>query len=98
MKKLKEIWKNKFKILKAFYAYIKGDKRTVDMSQERLKICQSNICGYYDAFGTSDNAVVKGNAACGICGCNLKIMSSLAEAECSLSSIGSNPLWEAKTN
>ena len=72
------------------------DKKIVQMSKERLSICQTNQCRYYDAKGRSEIAVVKGKPACGICGCNLHLLTSLPDSICSLQELNKQPLWGAK--
>lgn len=66
------------------------------MSNERTRICKSNKCGHYDKDGSGPNAFVKGKPACGVCGCNIKFLTSLPESTCSLQDIEQEPLWKSK--
>lgn len=75
---------------------VSNDLKIKKMSSERTKICKSNVCTYYDETGTSKNAFVKGKPACGICGCNIKLLTSLPEAVCSLQDLNEKPLWGVK--
>ena len=98
-KKLKKIWNERMMILKAIYNKFfnfKERKEINEMSIERSGICRMNICGHYDKDGSSPNAIVRGQEACGICGCNLSLMTKLKEANCSLVSINELPLWSEK--
>lgn len=65
------------------------------IAKERLEICRSNVCGYHDPHGTSENAVFKGVESCGACGCRLDLKTRSLESNCGLESVHRTPLWEA---
>jgi len=66
------------------------------MAAERIKICRSNKCGFYDEKGTSEKAFLPGQETCGQCGCALKAKCASKDSYCSLKDIGQEPLWEVK--
>lgn len=95
--KIKEIWRNRNKIMQGIYNYFINFKERNEikrMSLTRLNICRSNSCGYYDKLGESEKAFVKGKEACGVCGCNLKLLTSSQDSTCSLIDLGKIPLWK----
>ena len=81
------------KIIKGIWNSIFGTTEIKSVAQYRQEICQSNKCGHYDRFGLSENAVLRGEPSCDICGCNIKFKTSVMEEECTLSEIGEEPLW-----
>jgi len=94
MKKLQKIWAKKWKILegvwynhivftfnKKHWAFKKVD--------ERRQICAG--CPFLDADGSSENTVIKGKPACGICGCNIKELTACLSCNCS----ADQPYWTA---
>ena len=97
-KKIQELWKNKWKIIKALFYFIQNNFKTRKLSKERTAICKSNKCGHYDALGSSENAFIKGKPACEICGCNIKILTSSPESVCSLQELNQTPLWTSTNN
>ncbi len=96
MTKLQRLWKDKWIVLKALYNAIRKKKNIEIMSIERKKICRSNKCGFYDPQGTGENTFIKGKPACGICGCNINILTHSPESTCSLQERGQAPLWKDK--
>jgi hypothetical protein len=96
MQKLLKIWKDRKEIIQGIYNYylnFKKAKQIKNMSEERLKICRSNKCGYYDQSGTSEKVFINGEEACGVCGCNLKFLTSSQDSQCSLDQVNKEPLW-----
>ena len=59
-------------------------------------ICEKNDCGFYDHTGTSENVFIKGEPACGGCGCNKKLKTHCLSCHCYLQDIGKLPLWDAE--
>lgn len=96
IEKLKTAWRSKEKIAEGIYnVYLnhKGDiQKTI---ADRVAICESNVCGYYDAAGEGDNVALKGQPACGLCGCNKLLKAGCLSCTCALRDIGKMPLWEA---
>jgi hypothetical protein len=43
------------------------------IARERMEICRTNTCGFYDSQGISEKVIVKGVPSCAHCGCNLGI-------------------------
>lgn len=64
----------------------------LDVADERVSICESNKCGYYDKDGVGEKVVLKGKPACLICGCNIRLLANSDEG-CSLSELKKEPLW-----
>ena len=93
MHKIQEVWKNKWKILSGIWNSKFGTKEIKSIAETRLSICQSNKCGFYDAEGKSENTFIKGEPACGVCGCNIKFLVNSLESKCSLQELGKEPLW-----
>lgn len=71
-----------------------GQKQT--LAEQRIKICRSNKCGFYDKNGTSEKAFIKGKEACAGCGCNLAAKTSSQDSYCYLKDIGKIPLWDVE--
>lgn len=86
---LRKIWKSRYKILEGLWARITGKNRT--LAEKRISICKG--CKYYDKHGKSEMAVIKGEPACGICGCHLLTLVSCKSCTCSLEDINEKPLW-----
>lgn len=96
MTRLKEVWQNKQKILQGISNYLLekiGQGKASKMAKNRILICQSNKCGFYDKFGESSKVFIKGKPACGVCGCNIKLLTHSQDSKCSLWEIGQEPLW-----
>lgn len=77
-----ELWKKKGKILEGIGNSIFKKEDVEHIAEERLKICRSNKCGYYDPLGNSEAAVIKGVESCGACGCKLAWKSRALSDEC----------------
>lgn len=96
IEKLKTAWRLRKEIAEGFLnvytSHSEDIQKTID---ERVAICQSNVCGHYDAAGTGDNVFLKGQPACGLCGCNVPAKPSCLSCTCTLRDIGKMPLWEA---
>ena len=84
MNKLQEIWKKKSLIVDGIYNHFFGSKKAKEQAKKRLKICQSNKCGFYDKEGNSEKAFIKGEPACGVCGCNIAFLTASLDSKCSL--------------
>jgi hypothetical protein len=96
IQKLQTVWRSKEKIAEGFYnVYINHDTDIQKTIEERIAICESNQCGYYDAAGTGERVALKGQPACGLCGCNKKLKAGCLSCRCALADIGKIPLWEA---
>lgn len=96
VEKLKKIWKNKFKIIEGVWnswfpsAYVKN------VAGRRLKICKTNLCGFYEPVGASESCVVKGKGCCGGCGCNITYKTSSLSSYCYLKDMNIDPLWDVE--
>lgn len=91
-----DLWKRRKQIIEGYfnrYLNFKNKKTIQDISNERLLICRSNICGLYDKDGTSELAYVKGAESCGGCGCMLAEKTSCLSCDCYLAEINQVPLW-----
>lgn len=93
MNKAQQIWKDKWKIINGFWNTIFGSKKIKTIAEQRMKICESNKCGFFDKGGVSEKAFIKGEDACSICGCNIQLLVNSMESKCSLQELGKEPLW-----
>jgi hypothetical protein len=76
-----QLWKKKGKILEGIRNAVFKREDVENIAKERLEICRSNKCGFYDPLGRSEAAVIKGVESCGSCGCKLSWKSrSLSDA------------------
>lgn len=91
---LKKIWKSKWKILDGVIhsLIINFTPKIKKQIKQRRALCAN--CNYLDLTGTGELTVVKGEPACGICGCNIKLLTASLSSECSLSDIGQEPKWK----
>lgn len=95
----RDLWKRKKEIIEGFYnRYLNISKRIQisNISTKRLLICRSNLCGYYDPYGTSEMAYIYGAETCGGCGCGLEEKTSCLSCSCFLAEIGKNPMWTSE--
>jgi hypothetical protein len=90
-----KIWKSKGQILEGIVNSVFKQEDIEEIAQERMAICESNICGLFDADGSSEKAAVKGSAACAGCGCKLEWKTRAMASYCYLKDMGDHPLWEA---
>lgn len=90
----KKIWKNKLLIIKGVWNSWFPTPTIQEIAQYREEICMG--CKYYDPKGESENAVLKGNPSCGICGCNIDYLTHSMESSCSREEIGDIPLWTSE--
>lgn len=95
MKNVIKIWKNKDQIIEGITNSIFKKEDVEEIAAERLAICRSNKCGFYDPRGESEKAVVKGKESCGACGCLLKYKTHSLSSSCGLTEVGKEPLWKA---
>lgn len=93
---MKTVWKNKWKILEGIWNTWFPSRYIKNVAEKRSMICQANICGLYDKFGTAEATYVKGKPACGGCGCNEKYKVHSLSSHCYLKDLGLTPLWEAE--
>jgi hypothetical protein len=77
-----ELWKKKGKIFEGIRNAVFKREDVESIAEERLKICRSNKCGYYDPLGRSEAAVIKGAESCGSCGCKLSWKSRALSDSC----------------
>lgn len=94
MTKLKKIWESKWHILEGIMNSLviwisPGKSKRV---KSRREIC--SVCIHYDKNGSGPNAAIEGKPACGICGCNIKLLTACLSCECSLTDIGEEPKWK----
>lgn len=92
---LLKVWKAKGQILEGIVNKIFKQDHIEEISAERMSICASNLCGMYDPDGSSERAAVKGQPACGGCGCALELKTRCLSCHCHLKDINQHPLWEA---
>lgn len=92
---LKVLWKNKWKIITGVLNTWFPTKYVEKIAQERLRICKSNVCGYYEPVGAGEKCVMSGKGCCGGCGCNDVYKTHSLSSHCYLKDIGKTPLWDA---
>lgn len=88
-------WKSKNQILEGIVNKIFKNDDIEQIAEERLAICETNLCGYYDADGSSERAVMKGKPSCAGCGCALELKVRCMSCHCHLKDEQQHPLWEA---
>lgn len=94
--KLIRICINRYKILSGILNILFKKYPTEYIAKDRLNICRSNICGYYDKHGDSDKAIGNcGEESCAACGCILKIKVRSMECSCGLEELDKEPLWKS---
>jgi len=94
--KLQKIWENKRGIAEGLYnTFLSHDPEIKAELARRVTICESNVCGYYDAKGETEKVVVRGKPACALCGCNIQTKAAVMWLDCTLKEHGQTPLWEA---
>lgn len=97
--KIQLAWKNRHQIPQIaegfFNAYMSLNRDIQEQVKVRKEICESNVCGHYDAEGKGDNVILSGKPACDICGCNIPAKPACLSCTCSLIDIGETPLWSA---
>lgn len=89
---LKKVWENKADILEGFKNKIFKKEHIESLAEERLSICRSNQCGFYDKDGISDEALVKGAESCRSCGCDLSLKTRCLHCKCPID------FWAAVTD
>lgn len=94
MNKLKKVLTNLPGIFEGIKNKLFPTKSTEEVKQERLKICRSNRCGYYDEHGKSPAAVVPGVESCGACGCSLEIKTGCMSCKCGLEDLNLPLMWD----
>jgi hypothetical protein len=87
------IWKNKGQILEGVVNKVFKKDHIEEIASERFAICESNICGMFDADGSSERAVAKGKPSCAGCGCALEFKTRCLSCHCHLKDVGQHPLW-----
>lgn len=95
-KTLIEIWKEKNQIVEGIKNSVFKKEDVEEVANQRLAICRTNACGFYDPEGKSENAYFRGIESCGQCGCNLTWLTRSLSSSCSLiHEEGRTPLWDA---
>lgn len=89
-----KIWKNKSQIIEGITNSIFKKEDIEEIATERLTICRTNKCGFYDPEGKSDKAFYPGEESCGCCGCKLAWKTRSLSSACALKDIGKIPLWD----
>lgn len=88
-------WTNRAQIADSFYnTYINSKPEIEAEAQRRKSICESNVCGYYDAEGKPETSAIPGKPACTICHCNIDAKSMCTFCWCALKDIAQEPLWD----
>lgn len=91
--KLKTIWKNRNKIFEGVWNTWFPKTFIEKIAKRRTAICELNRCGFYDALGVSEKAVMKGKPTCSSCGCRIEYKTRVLSVYCSLGDIRQEPLW-----
>ena len=92
---LKLAWENRTQIVDGFYNTYIVHKPEIDAeANRRLVICESNVCGYYDAEGKPETSSIPGKPACSICHCNIAMKVHCTYCYCALKDIDKEPLWD----
>lgn len=91
----KAIWENKWKIVSGIWNTLFPTKYIERVAQERITICKTNVCGFYDELGVMENTIVKNKPACGGCGCNAEYKTHSLSSWCYLKDLGKTPLWDS---
>lgn len=68
-----QIWAKKNMILEGIKNNIFKKEDVEVIARQRMDICRSNACGFYDAQGISEKVIIQGLPSCAHCGCNLRI-------------------------
>jgi len=89
------IWKNRKKILEGIFNTWFPNAYVERIANQRLSICKSNVCGFYDEKGISENCIIQGKPCCSGCGCNDVFKTHSLSSHCTLKDMGKTPLWEA---
>lgn len=95
LSKIKYVWKNRKKIWEGIWNSWFPNLYVEKIAKERSKICQSNVCGVYDKYGTFEATFIKNSSACGGCGCSERYKTRSLSSWCYLKDIGKEPLWDA---
>lgn len=75
------VWKEKDQIFDGIRNSVFKKEHIEEVSEARLTICKSNVCGQYDTVGTS--CAVKGTQpCCAACGCSMKLKSRSLASKC----------------
>lgn len=98
VKKLKIAWKNKWKILEGIWNNWFPNVYLDRVATRRAEICRSNICGYYDPKGVSEDCFLKGKSCCSSCGCSLQWKLYSLSSECGIKTKepDSDLFWKAE--
>lgn len=82
---LKLAWEKRGEIANGFYNTYISHKPEIDAEALRRKtICESNVCGLYDAIGKPETSSVPGKPACSKCHCNIDMKSHCTYCYCAL--------------
>lgn len=90
-----KLWKAKGQIMEGVVNSIFKKEDVEEIAAERLVICRSNVCGFYDPDGSSEKAYYLGEESCGACGCKLDWKVRSLSSSCGLIEAGLEPLWTA---
>lgn len=91
---INKLWRVKGNIFTGVYNTIFVKNKIEIIAAQRNKICESNVCGYYDKNGELDVCYVKGKRCCGACGCNLDWKQRDPGSSCGLTELNLTPLWK----
>lgn len=92
---LKLAWENRTQIANGFYNTYLSHKPEIDTEIARRKtICESNVCGKYDAIGIPETSAIPGQPSCSVCHCNIKLKTACTYCWCALKDLGQEPLWD----
>jgi len=93
--KIIKVWNSKWNILSGFINFIFRKVRIEKIAKERISICRSNKCGYYDKDSSMDKSIGNlGQESCGACGCVISIKTRCLEVSCGMEDIDKLPLWQ----
>lgn len=96
--RIMEVWKNKGLILEGVTNTWFKTAHVEAVAEERLLVCRSNSCGFYDEHGIMASAYFPGQESCGLCGCKMAYKVRSMSSACTLGTIEQKPLWYAIMN
>ena len=92
---IKKIWKKHREILEGITNATFKNEHVEQIAELRKQICETNVCGHYDAEGKSEICYFPGNPCCSACGCKLSWKQRSLSDSCGLKDLGKDPLWES---
>lgn len=82
---LKLAWESRTKIAEGLYnTYIDHKPEIEEEGKRRRALCESNICGLYDAEGKAETSAIPGRPTCAFCHCNIQLKTNCLSCYCSM--------------